>query len=101
MHPALTATGEASGNYAFLDQLAALQWVQRNIVAFGGDAQQVTIAGESAGGVSVMHLLTWPAAEGLFQRAVVMSGGGRTYGIGGESPASAEQAGLAFAQSMG
>jgi para-nitrobenzyl esterase len=88
----------------FLGQLAALQWVRRNIAAFGGDAQQVTIAGESAGGISVMHLLTWPAAEGLFHRAVVMSGGGRTYliaGTGAATAARAGQAGVAFAQSMG
>jgi len=104
IHPALAATREAAGNYGFLDQLAALQWVQRNIVAFGGDAQQVTIAGESAGGISVMHFLTWPAAKGLFHRAVVMSGGGRTYltaGTGAATAARAEQAGLAFAQSVG
>lgn len=105
MHPALTATREeAPGNHGFLDQLAALEWVRRNIAAFGGDAQQVTIAGESAGGISVMHHLTWPAAEGLFQRAVVMSGGGRTYlmaGTGAATPTRAEQAGLAFARSMG
>jgi para-nitrobenzyl esterase len=101
MHPALTTTGEeASGNYGFLDQLAALQWVARNIVAFGGDAQQVTIAGESAGGISVMHHLAWPAAHGLFHRAVVMSGGGRSYGIGAPK-AHAEHAGLTFAQSLG
>jgi hypothetical protein len=68
MHPALTATGEeAAGNYGFLDQLAALQWVRGNIAAFDGDSQQVTIAGESAGGISVMHHLTSRAAEGLFQ----------------------------------
>jgi para-nitrobenzyl esterase len=105
MHPALTATrAEAPGNYGFLDQLAALQWVRRNSAAFGGDAQQVTIAGESAGGISVMHLLTWPAAAGLFHRVVVMSGGGRTYlmaGTGAATAARAEQAGLAFAHSMG
>jgi len=105
MHPALTATREeAPGNYAFLDQLAALHWARHNIAAFGGDAQQVTIAGESAGGISVMHFLTWPAAKGLFHRAVVMSGGGRTYltaGTGAATAARAEQAGLAFAQSVG
>lgn len=102
MHPALAATGEqALGNYGFLDQLAALKWVRRNISAFGGDAHPVTIAGESAGGISVMHMLASPAARGLFERAVVMSGGGRTYGIGAAGIAQGEQAGLAFARSMG
>jgi len=105
MHPALTSTGEAEpGNYGFLDQLAALQWVRRNIEAFGGDHRQVTIAGESAGGISVMHFLTWSPARSLFARAVVMSGGGRTYLIantGATTFASAERAGLAFARSVG
>lgn len=102
MHPGLKAAGEeAPGNYAFLDQLAALQWVRRNIAAFGGDAQQVTIMGESAGGISVMHHLASPASHGLFQRVIVMSGGGRIYGIGPPTVARAEDAGLAFAKSMG
>jgi para-nitrobenzyl esterase len=102
MHPTLKAAGEeAPGNYAFLDQLAALKWVRRNIAAFGGDAGQVTIMGESAGGISVMHHLAWPASHGLFQRAIVMSGGGRTYGVGPSTVARAEDAGLAFAKSMG
>lgn len=108
-HPALSAEPDRPlANYAFLDQLAALQWVQRNIAALGGDPNQVTIAGESAGGISVMHLLTWPAAQGLFHRAAVMSGGGRSYMMPhrklneatGGMP-SAEASGLAFATSVG
>jgi para-nitrobenzyl esterase len=108
-YPALTVAKEGPlGNYAFMDQLAALRWVKRNIGAFGGNPERVTIVGESAGGISVMHLLTWPEARGLFHRAVVLSGGGRTYLVGakklsGDSPGqpSAEESGIEFAKSMG
>ncbi|MGA3010601.1 MAG: carboxylesterase family protein [Terracidiphilus sp.] len=62
-----------SGNYGLLDQIEALKWVRRNISAFGGDPSNVTIAGESAGGLSVMYLLTAPDARGLFSKAIAES----------------------------
>ncbi len=75
-HPGLTAESPdgVSGNYALLDQITALEWVQRNIAAFGGDPDRVTIFGESAGGANVTFLLASPLAEGLFQRAISQSG---------------------------
>ena len=74
-HPALSAESpdHVSGNYGLLDQIEALRWVKRNVAAFGGDASNVTIAGESAGGLSVMYLLTSPAARGLFSKAIAQS----------------------------
>ncbi|MFC0102352.1 carboxylesterase/lipase family protein [Sphingopyxis terrae] len=74
-HPALSAEApdHVSGNYGLLDQIAALQWVKRNIGAFGGNAANVTVAGESAGALSVMYLMTAPAARGLFAKAVAQS----------------------------
>ncbi|HJL00411.1 MAG TPA: carboxylesterase family protein [Polyangiaceae bacterium LLY-WYZ-15_(1-7)] len=74
----LVAESEAgvAGNMGLRDQVLALEWVRRNIGAFGGDPDAVTIFGESAGGVSVCALLGAPAAEGLFDRAIVQSGGG-------------------------
>ncbi len=95
------------GNYAFMDQIAALKWVRANISAFGGDPDNVTIFGESAGGMSVHALLTSPEAKGLFKRAIIQSGLGRTDKDGprrlsGDGPKpSAEQVGVAFARSQG
>jgi para-nitrobenzyl esterase len=74
-HPDLSAeSGDGvSGNYGLLDQVEALRWIQRNIPAFGGDPGNVTIAGESAGALSVMYLLAAPPARGLFHRAIAQS----------------------------
>jgi para-nitrobenzyl esterase len=76
-HPELTreSVHHSSGNYGLMDQLAALRWVQRNIEAFGGDRQSVTIAGQSAGAMAVSELMASPLAKGLFQRAIAESGG--------------------------
>ena len=78
VHPALLqdkGDDSFSGNFGSLDQIAALKWVQRNISTFGGDPSNVTIVGESAGGMSAHMLLTSPLTHGLFSRAVIMSGG--------------------------
>jgi para-nitrobenzyl esterase len=76
-HPLLSKESiyGVSGNYIFLDLLAALKWVQQNIVAFGGDPKRVTIFGESGGSAKVINLMASPLAKGLFQRAIGQSGG--------------------------
>lgn len=74
-HPALSAESPdgVSGNYGLLDQIEALRWVRRNIASFGGDPGNVTIAGESAGALSVMYLMAAPPARGLFSKAIAQS----------------------------
>src|SRR6478609_12653 len=99
---------EYKGSYAYMDQIAALKWIKENIAEFGGDPNNVTIFGFSAGGVSVHSLLTIPAAKGLFHKAVSESGGGRDGVLTGRPinkenadplyPVSAETIGINFAR---
>jgi para-nitrobenzyl esterase len=102
---------EIKGNYAYMDQIAALQWVRRNIAAFGGNPNNVTIFGFSAGAVSVHSMLASPLARGLFHRAIAQSGGSRDSvltarpmrkdGVDPNYPVSAETIGIQFARSIG
>lgn len=104
-HPALDAEGHDFANYGLMDQQAALHWVKRNIASFGGDPDNVTIAGESSGGNSVMAHIASPGSAGLFQHAVAMSGGGimaRHPAFGAPQPLNVARAvGQAFAKAVG
>ena len=97
-HPALADANGQSGDYGLEDQQAALRWVQRNIASFGGNPHNVTIFGESAGGLSTLSQVASPQARGLFERAIVESG---SYNLTQTSLASAETAGEAFATKAG
>jgi len=100
-HPELTREAGHSGNYGSLDQLAALQWVQKNIAGFGGDPGKVTISGQSAGSNGVHNLVASPLARGLFQRAVAESGSGYVPNAASKSLSAAEEDGVKFAAAKG
>ncbi|MCX7283196.1 MAG: carboxylesterase family protein [Novosphingobium sp.] len=100
-HPGLTEESGISGNYGLMDQIAALQWVQRNIARFGGDPANVTIVGQSAGAMAVSLLQTSPLAKGLFAKAVAMSGSAFGGMLGPIPLARAEEQGLALQKELG
>ncbi len=102
-HPELTKESPfgASGNYGFLDQVAALQWIQRNIERFGGDPKRVTVIGQSAGASSAFGLQASPLGKGLFHRIVGMSGGGLRFGVDLPTQQEAEASGLELQKVLG
>ena len=104
-HPELTAESSKgfSGNYGLLDQRAGLEWIQKNIKSFGGDPGNVTVCGQSAGGRSTLCHITSPINEGLFNKAIIQSGGGLMVGYRGFYPQlkTAEQKGIEFFDMLG
>lgn len=99
-HPDLSSESPngVSGNYGILDQIAALKWIKRNIQQFGGDPDNVTVFGQSAGAMSIQQLITSPLSKGLMQKAIMQSGGGISDrpSLGGSQLKAAEQAGKAM-----
>ncbi|MBR5288479.1 MAG: carboxylesterase/lipase family protein [Clostridia bacterium] len=106
-HPDITAQSpHAPANFGFLDQQFATRWVRRNISAFGGNPDNITIGGQSAGGMSVLAQMTSPQNEGLFQRAIVQSGAfaspyNRPFGLGPRTLREAEAQGVRFFEALG
>jgi para-nitrobenzyl esterase len=102
-HPALSAESprKISGNYGLLDQIESLKWVQRNIAAFGGDPQRVTIFGQSAGGMAVSMLAASPAAKGLFTGVISQSGGNFGPPQHGQRHSGENMVTMAFAEKAG
>jgi para-nitrobenzyl esterase len=100
-HPGLSSESpnKVSGNYGLLDQIAALVWIKKNIEAFGGDPQKVTIAGQSAGSMSVCALVASPLAKGLFRGAIAESGGILNSRMIANLP-DAEKSGTAFMEKL-
>jgi para-nitrobenzyl esterase len=105
VHPALTAESphKASGNYGLMDMLASARWVKNNIAAFGGDPDNVTVFGQSAGAMAIASLVASPGSKGLFKRAISQSGAWMGLGLAGamRTREQAEEAGLKAAHDAG
>lgn len=100
VHPALASEGhgDPKGNFALQDSVASLEWVRDNIAAFGGDPDNITVAGQSAGGGIVTNLLSLPSAEGLFDKAIIESG---SILLPDREPAEAAEMGMAALETIG